>query len=182
MTSEEAGGVAAGSRTVVVGVGNPLMGDDGLGIVALERLREEWHLPPDVELVDGGTWGMNLLPVIEEADQLLIVDAIDAGAEPGELVVLERDDLPLFLSMKLSPHQLDLGEVLALAAFRGRLPAQTVAIGLQPAVVDLCSELSEVVAERVDALLEQVVARLRAWGHQPGVGPHQVAESAESIA
>lgn len=182
MISHEAGSVAAGSGTVVIGVGSPLMGDDGLGIVALERLREEWRLPPDVELVDGGTWGMNLLPAIEEAGQLLIVDAIDAGAEPGELVVLEREDLPLFLSMKLSPHQLDLGEVLALAAFRGRLPAQTVAIGLQPAVVELSAELSEVVAARLDALLEQVVARLRAWGHQPRGGPHQVAESAELIA
>ena len=56
-----------GRATVVIGLGNPLMGDDGVGLAALERLRDDWDMPADVELVDGGTWGMNLLPVIEDA-------------------------------------------------------------------------------------------------------------------
>ena len=62
-------------RTLVIGLGNPLMGDDGAGVAALERLRDEWELPPEVELVDGGTWGMNLLPLVESAPRLILVDA-----------------------------------------------------------------------------------------------------------
>lgn len=158
-------GQAVRPDTVVIGVGSPLMGDDGLGIVALSRLREEWRFKPWVELIDGGTWGMNLLHFIEGAKRVLIIDAIDIGAEPGSLVVLERDDLPRFLSVKLSPHQVDLREVLALAEFRGKLPGDTVAVGLQPARVEVSPELSPTLAGRVDDLVEAVVERLGAWGH-----------------
>ena len=68
------------SRTLVIGLGNPLMGDDGAGVAALDRLRNEWDLPEDVELVDGGTWGMNLLPLVESTGHLVLVDAIRSGA------------------------------------------------------------------------------------------------------
>ena len=67
------------SSTAVIGLGNPLMGDDGFGLVALERIREEWRLEGDVELADGGTWGMSLLPLIENADRVILLDAIAAG-------------------------------------------------------------------------------------------------------
>ena len=73
---------------LVIGLGNPLMGDDGLGLAALERLAADWVLPPGVELVDGGTWGLNLLPLLEAADQVLFLDAVDVGKAPGEPVEL----------------------------------------------------------------------------------------------
>src|SRR5678816_3923739 len=85
------------TRTVVLGLGNMLMADDGVGLAALARLRDEWCLPPHVELVDGGTWGMNLLHVVEGADRLLIFDAISQGGTPGSLIRLERNDIPRFL-------------------------------------------------------------------------------------
>lgn len=152
-------------NTVVIGVGSPLMGDDGLGLAALARLREGWRFRPYVELIDGGTWGMNLLHFIEGAKRVLIIDAIDVGAEPGSPVVLERDALPRFLSTKLSPHQIDLREVLALAEFRGKLPADTVAIGLQPERVEMSSELSATLEAHLDELVQAVVDRLAVWGH-----------------
>lgn len=152
--------------TVVIGLGSPLMGDDGLGIVALNRLREEWAFEPHVELVDGGTWGMNLLHLIEGANAVALIDAITAdGTEPGRVVTVEREQLPKFLATKLSPHQIDLKEVLALAEFRGTLPERTVAIGQQPARVEMSSELSTTVLEQMDALLDQIVSRLTSWGH-----------------
>ncbi|MGZ3467555.1 MAG: hydrogenase maturation protease, partial [Gemmatimonadaceae bacterium] len=76
------------NTTAVIGLGNPLMGDDGFGLEVLARLRDEWILD-GVELADGGTWGMSLLPIIEDAERLLLLDAIAAGAEPGDVVVLE---------------------------------------------------------------------------------------------
>jgi hydrogenase maturation protease len=154
----------SGARTVVLGLGNPLMGDDGLGLAVLARLREGWELP-EVELVDGGTWGMNLLPLIEDASQLVLLDAIRTRAPSGTVIELERDQLPRYLAHKLSPHQIDLKEVLALAELRGTLPERTVAIGAEPEAVELSTDLSPPLAGAVDAITLAVVARLGAWGH-----------------
>ena len=152
-------------RTVVIGLGNPLMGDDGIGIAALERLRATWRLPEGVELVDGGTWGMNLLPIIEDADQVLLIDAIKTGAQAGTEIVIPRARLPRYLATRISPHEVDLCDVLALAELRGTLPEQTVAVGLEPARVELSSELSETLSARLDALVAAVVRQLATWGH-----------------
>ena len=153
------------SGTVVIGLGSPLMGDDGLGLLALEALRRSHAFEPEPVFVDGGTWGMNLLPIIESAERLLLVDAIRAGGSPGELVVIERDGLPRGLGIKLSPHQIDLQEVLALAELRGRLPGEAVAMGLEPERVELGCGLSPAVARGLDALLERIGERLATWGH-----------------
>jgi hydrogenase maturation protease len=153
-------------EALVIGLGNPLMGDDGLGLVALDRLRTQWELPATVCLVDGGTWGMNLLPLLEDAEAVVLIDAIDAGRVPGELVLLERDDVPRFLGLKLSPHQIDLREVMALAAFRGKLPERLVVIGLQPERVEMSAELTPAVARHVGKVVTGVVARLGSWGHR----------------
>jgi hydrogenase maturation protease len=153
-------------HTVVIGLGNPLMADDGLGLAALERLRDGWNLPPDVELVDGGTWGMNLLPTIEDAARVLLIDAIHRQDAPGTPQRLSHDELPRYLATKISPHQVDLHDVLALAELRGTLPADTVAIGLQPERVEMIAELSPVVAQGIDLLVAMAVAELAAWGHE----------------
>ena len=152
------------SRTVVIGLGNPLMGDDGVGLAALERLGDEWQIE-GVELVDGATWGLSLVPVIEDAERLVLVDAIAAHGEPGDIIELTRDRLPIYLSRKLSPHQVDMRDALAVAELRGRLPNDVVAIGVQPAVVALGTELSAVVAQRLDELVDTVIAQLGRWGH-----------------
>jgi hydrogenase maturation protease len=152
------------SGSAVIGLGNPLMGDDGFGLVALARLREEWTLE-GVELADGGTWGMSLLPLIEDSDRVVLLDAIAAGAAPGEVVVLERDRLPIYLTRKLSPHQIDLRDVLATAEWRGKLPVETVAIGVQPLSVEMGLELSPEVDRAVEAAVGVVIARLEQWGH-----------------
>lgn len=151
--------------TVVIGLGNPLMGDDALGLRALDRLAELWALPTDVELRDGGTWGMNLLPVIERAGRVLFLDAIDVGAQAGAEVTLERHELPRYFVLKVSPHQVDLREVLALAEWRGTLPADTVAIGLQPQRIELGRDLSPVLETALDRMVARAARRLQAWGH-----------------
>jgi hydrogenase maturation protease len=153
-----------GARVIVIGVGNPLMGDDGFGLVVLERLRTEWDTGDAVELVDGGTWGMNLLPVLEDAEAVIFVDAIDIGWSPGTPVELERASLPVFLGTKLSPHEIDLRDVIALAELRGRLPERTVAIGVQPERVEVGTELMPRVAAQVPYVTGLVARRLQRWG------------------
>ena len=151
--------------TLVIGLGNPLMGDDGAGVAALERLREEWELPAEVELVDGGTWGMNLLPLVESVRHLILVDAIRSGAPPGTLTVLERHELPRYFSLKLSPHQIDLREVLALAELRGLLPEELVAVGIEPERVEMELGLSPRVQAGLGKVVDLVVERLESAGH-----------------
>lgn len=151
-------------RTLVLGLGNPIMGDDGFGLALLERLLEGWALPAGVEAMDGGIWGMKLLPQIEQAERLLLLDAINAGLPPGTPVVLERAELPRYFALKLSPHQIDLREVLALAELRGTLPRDLIAVGAQPARLELGTELSRELAERVDEVAALAAARLERWG------------------
>jgi hydrogenase maturation protease len=155
----------ATGRTVVIGCGNLLGADDGVGLAVLERLRR-WDLPPEVELADGGTWGLNLLPLIESTDRLLLLDAVDRGKAPGTVTVLEREEIPRVLSTKLSPHQIDLREVLALAELRGSLPRDMVVVGVQPARIELSTELSPEVSARVDDLVALAAGWLESWGHE----------------
>lgn len=151
-------------RTVVLGLGNPLMGDDRVGLIALNHLEDDWFLPRSVSLVDGGTWGLTLLPVVEAADRLLVLDAIDIGTDPGTIVRLDGAEVPRVLGQKLSPHQIDLREVLALAELRGTLPRELLALGIQPERVELLTELSPAVEARVGELVELAAGALRDWG------------------
>jgi hydrogenase maturation protease len=151
-------------RALVIGLGNPLMGDDGAGLAALERLREGWRVPEGVELVDGGTWGMNLLPIIEGCPCVLLLDAIDTGSPPGGLTVLERDEIPRYFQLKLSPHQIDLREVLGLAELRGKLPERLIAIGVQPQRIEMGIRLSPAVTDAVDKIAHAAVDALELAG------------------
>lgn len=153
-------------RALVIGVGSPLMADDGLGLAALEALRMGWTFEPALELMDGGTWGMNLLPFIESAARVLFLDAIRAGGQPGAFIRLEGNEIPRFFATKLSPHQIDLKEVLALAELRGTLPEQTIVAGLEPAVIEMSASLSEPVTTGLPVLLEHVIEQLESWGYR----------------
>ena len=153
---------AAGGPTLVVGLGNPLMTDDGIGLAALERLRARWDPPAEsgVEYLDGGTWGLFLLPEIERASAVIFLDAIQAGEEPGAVIELTREEIPAALSVTgLSVHQL------ALATLRGTLPERTVAIGIQPLYMRMGTEVTPAAEAALDEVVERTAARLAAWGH-----------------
>jgi hydrogenase maturation protease len=110
---------------------------------------------------------MNLLPTIEDARRVLFLDAVNTGALPGTAVRLERERLPRWLGHKLSPHQIDLKEVLALAELRGRLPADAVVVGIQPGRVEMGTNLSEAADAGLAAALDLAVNTLEAWGAAP---------------
>jgi hydrogenase maturation protease len=150
--------------TLVIGLGNPLMRDDGIGLALLAGLMRRGPFVPEPLFVDGGTWGMNLLPTIEDAERVLFLDAVNAGAAPGTAVRLGRDSLPRWLGHKLSPHQIDLKEVLALAELRGRLPADAVVVGIQPERVEMGTDLSAEARAGLEPALALAVETLEAWG------------------
>ena len=161
------------TRKIVLGLGNTLNRDEGLGVHALHALEE--RLAPDapvVEFLDGGVLGLNLLPWVEEASHLLVLDAINARKEPGTLVELERDEIPLYTGIKLSDHQVTFQEVLGLASFRGKLPVNLYLIGIQPADISIGVDLSPVVATTIPQVVNRAEAVLHRWGlitqHNPG--------------
>ena len=158
--------------TVVIGLGNPLLADDGLGLEVVGRLARGYDCGPDVELEDGGTWGMNLLPILEQAERVIFIDAIRTGAAPGTVQRLDGDAIPRQLGLKLTPHQVDLQDLVAVATLRGTFPEVAVAIGVEPEVVETRAGLSSTVAGRLDDVLDDVVHQLRGWGHDVVVRPY----------
>jgi len=140
-------------RKIILGVGNLLNRDEGVGIHAVRALQAQNTLGAEWEIVDGGTLGLNLLPLVEEASHLIVLDAMDARRAPGTLIELSRDEVPLFSALKMSQHQLLFQEVLGLAHVRGRLPEHLVVLGIQPADLSVGVELSPLVARALPQLL-----------------------------
>lgn len=151
-------------RHVVLGLGNILNMDEGVGVHALKMLAARLPDESDVELVDGGTLGLNLLPLVEESSHLLLLDAVSAGREPGAVVELRRDEIPLYSGVKLSQHQATFQEVLGLANVRGKLPAALHLIGVQPADLSIGVGLSPLVEASVSEVLTRAATRLSEWG------------------
>ncbi len=150
--------------TLVLGIGNLIMADDGVGVRVVQRLQQEYRFPPEVKVVDGGTLGLDILPWLDGVEQLLMVDAVETGWEPGTVVRLVGEELPLALKTKLSPHQMGLQDLLAVAELRGHAPGEMVLWGVQPERIDMGTELSPVVAVQVETLTEKVLLELAGWG------------------
>lgn len=149
---------------LVLGVGNILLQDDGLGVRAVERLAARCRLPDRVRLLDGGVLGLDLLPYLEGIAALLLLDAVQVGQPPGSLVRLEGDAIPAALARKMSMHQVGVQELLALAAFQGTLPDRVVLCGLEPASLDWGLALTPAVAAQLDALVDAALRELADWG------------------
>ena len=154
--------------TLVLGLGNILLGDEGVGVRVVERLLELYEFPEGVRVMDGGTLGLDLLPYVEEASRLLVIDAVQARKPPGTLVRMEGDEIPVFLdASKVSPHQEGLQDLLAVAVLKGYLPDEVVCWGAQIEALGVGLELSEPVAAQVDALGQMVLGELARWGVNP---------------
>lgn len=154
-----------GRADLVLGLGNVLCGDDGLGIVALERLRGRYLTPDGLALVDGGTLGLALLPTLESARNVWILDAVAADAAPGTLVVIEGRDVEPALRERLSPHQIGVADLLDAMHWRDTLPERLRVLGLVPESMALHLGLSPAVARGVDALVETTAKELERMGH-----------------
>ncbi len=154
-------------KTLVLGLGNILLSDEGVGIHVVRLLRERYEFPQEVEVMDGGTLGLDLLPYVEDAQRLLIVDAVQMDAPPGTVLRLEGEEVMAIFRMQISPHQMGVHDLLAAARLLDRYPDQVVLWGVQPAVLDVGLELSPSVAAQVETLAHNVLAELQQWGIQP---------------
>lgn len=154
-------------KVVVLGVGNTILADEGVGVRVIEAFEREYAVPEGVTVIDAGTSGMEMLEDMSDLDFLLVVDAIAAGKAPGELVALRGAEVPVFFRRNLSPHGIGLSDVLASLEFLGTEPKETVILGVQPISLELSTELTPAIAARVPELVAQVVAELSQRGMAP---------------
>jgi hydrogenase maturation protease len=154
-------------KTLVLGAGNLLLADDGLGIHTIRRLQEVAQLPEEVQVLDGGTLGLGLLHYLEGVSHLLIVDSLETGQPPGTVKRLSGEEVPAYLALKMSPHEIGLPDMLFAAKLRDLYPAEVVIWGAQPATVEVGLDLSPAVASQVDVLVSNILEELGRWGIEP---------------
>ncbi|MBI5055834.1 MAG: HyaD/HybD family hydrogenase maturation endopeptidase [Nitrospirae bacterium] len=149
----------------IFGIGNILLSDDGVGVHAVNKLKNDYVFPESVELIDGGTKGLDLLPLFEGRDKVLIIDAANFKKEPGTIDTVEGDKIPAFLiSNKLSVHQIGLPDTLFAARLMGITPPEMCLIGIQPKSMETSVELSDDIQQQLGALVNKVVLKLKEWG------------------
>ncbi len=154
------------TRRIVLGLGNTLNRDEGLGVFALKRLEERFGRKyPQIEFLDGGALGLNLLPWVEEASHLLVLDSmVSRFSLPGSVMELAKDEIPLYRNIKMSDHQITFQEVLGLAKFRDKFPEYLHLVGAQP--VDL--SIGYGISPQIEAVMPEILTRaervLREWG------------------
>ncbi len=154
-------------KAVVLGVGNLLLGDEGVGVHAVRRLARE-PLPPEVTVVDGGTRGLALFPFLRDATHLLVVDAVRLPHPPGTVVELEGEVLLRGPSLKLSAHDVALPDLLNLLVLRRSRPfAALRLVGVVPATMEVGMTLSPPVARAIPVVLTRIRGVLIRWGVCP---------------
>jgi len=166
------------TSVLILGIGNILWADEGFGVRCIETLNQHYRFPSTTKLMDGGTQGIYLVQHVQNADVLLVFDAIDYGLEPGTLKVIHDDDVPKFMGAKqMSLHQTGFQEVLAMAEFTGSYPKHLLLIGCQPVELeDFGGSLREPVRAQIQPAIDIALAYLKKHGVEP-LGENQAPEA-----
>jgi len=150
---------------LVLGLGNVLCGDDGLGVVAVDRLRRRFRLPSVASLVDGGTLGLDLLSIFDRRQDAILVDAIRADRPPGTLLRLSGEEVAPAVRTRLSVHQIGVADLLDGLRLLDAYPRRLTLLGLVPETTDLGAERSAAVEANLGTLVDAVVAQARRLGY-----------------
>jgi hydrogenase maturation protease len=152
------------NRILLMGLGNILLRDEGVGVHAVHRLKERYYFNPSIEIIDGGTLGLDLLPFLESSDNVLFVDAIDFGKEPGYVGEIEDGNIPSAIQTRLSVHHIGLSDLLLAVQWMDMKPEKICLIGIQPESLAMGLELSELIKDKMEELVERIVTKLETWG------------------
>lgn len=149
----------SGKRTIVLGVGNELLSDEGVGVHVVHELQKR-NLPPEIEVMEGGTDGFGLLHIITDADRLIVIDSLKGGSEPGTIYKFNIEDAPSTSDLfKTSVHQIGILEVINLSDLIGKTPETTV-IGVEPKSVSTGMILSDEVKKKIPRIIELIFEEL----------------------
>ncbi|NOY54120.1 MAG: hydrogenase maturation protease [Deltaproteobacteria bacterium] len=168
-------------KIAVVGIGNLLLTDDGIGIHALRELEARYRFPGHVDLLDGGTMGLDLLPFLEGKDRILFLDAVSFGKAPGTIGELNNGEIPGFFATKLSVHQIALPDLLGAGRLLGTLPERMCLIGIEPESIESGYGLSPTLGEQLEGYLTAVLERLAEWGVHPSAVEYENDERCRSM-
>lgn len=147
-------------HVMILGVGNILLSDEGFGVRVVEALEERYDFPDNVSVIDGGVLGINLMGIISEADQLIVVDVIRNGGQPGDIYRIDGEAIPERIRAKNSLHQIDFLESLTLCQALDKVP-ETVIVGVEPKDIETLSvDLTAATADRIDDVIQMVLAEL----------------------
>ncbi len=152
-------------RLLVLGLGNVLCGDDGVGPAVVAELGRRYAPPSGARVVDGGTLGLALLPLLADAEQILLVDSVLTGDPPGTLVRLDGDDVTPAVRSRLSVHQVGVADLLDGLRLCGHWPHRLGLVGVVPETFELQLGRSPAVERVIPALVEAVVEEASRWGH-----------------
>jgi hydrogenase maturation protease len=151
---------------LVLGLGNVLLGDDGLGAAAVACLERDYRIPSGVRVEDGGTLGLSLLGLLADADHVILVDAVRTDGPPATLVRLDGADVMDAVRDRLSPHQIGVADLLDAARLLDRYPAAVTLLGLVPDAIDLAVVRSRAVEGALDALVAAIVREVQSLGYK----------------
>lgn len=149
---------------LVLGIGNLVMSDDAVGVMVAHQLQQRYRFADNVEIMDGGTLGLDLLPKLENISNLIMIDAVETGKKAGTCVRLSGQELPIALQTKVSPHQMGLKDLLAVSELMGHSPKEMVLIGVQPGSIEMEVGLTVEVEAQLETLVSNVLAELAHWG------------------
>jgi len=158
----ENGGFAV--NILVLGIGNLLLQDEGAGVRAVEEFERNYEIPPGVELLDGGTSGIELLQYIQGKDYLILLDVVKSGNAPGTFVRLEGEKVPALFQKKISPHQLGVSDLLATAQLIDGMPRRVVLFGIEPKSIETGLGMSGEVGGAIGRLADMVALELTSLG------------------
>lgn len=155
--------------TLVLGVGNTLLGDEGAGVHAALHLARVAGDRPDLEFLDGGTLGFTLLPRLERHDGLIVFDAARLGEAPGGVRCFEAAAMDEFLEQpRRSAHEVGLCDLLDMARLAGHLPCRRALVGIEPGRMDWSESPSTEVDEALDHAARVALGLIDRWGHAGG--------------
>ncbi|MBP2641606.1 MAG: hydrogenase expression/formation protein [Firmicutes bacterium] len=150
-------------KITVLGVGNILLKDEGVGVRVVEEMTRRYTFPENVEVLDGGTLGMELMRFLLGTDRVIIIDAIDGSLPPGSIYQFEKEAVKTYFREKISVHDLGIQDVLAALDVLEKPLQELVVMGVQPAVIDVGLDLTPVVAQSVEPVITKVLALLADW-------------------
>jgi hydrogenase maturation protease len=151
------------ATVTILGLGNILMADEGVGVHAVQEFEKRYEVPAYVEIVDGGAAGLDLIPFIEGREKVLMVDAVNFDREPGYIDTIENDAIPVRLSTKASMHHLGLMDVLSIVKLSGNYPKEVCIIGIQPKSLELGLDMTPEIWDKKEALIDRVAEKLSEW-------------------
>jgi len=153
-------------RAVVLGIGNTILTDEAAGVRAALALEQAYKVPANVQVIDGGTSGMEMIEDLSNLDFLIVLDVVKTGAVPGTVVKIAGDEIPIFFRQKLSPHQIALPDVLASLELLDTMPKEIIVLGIEPISLELGMEMTPTIAEKVPVLVGMAAAELVARGYR----------------